>query len=186
MNAATETKGRAGQRAAQGAQRLPLSDVVVIDFTHVIAGPFAAMILADLGELTAHQSVHAILFNERKFFRRSPDFAYVVKAKKETYDAWAQVLGEGAGQGLFRPDLDIFLTISTIVRLLNTGADWYAHEDGSPLDALKNFSLDELTDFYLAFILRAVRTVERAGNPIPRGVAEKLVTLAQNLQPSAC
>ena len=40
---------RAAQRATQGAQRLPLSDVVVIDFTHVIAGPFAAMILADLG-----------------------------------------------------------------------------------------------------------------------------------------
>ena len=139
-----------------------------------------ALILADLGELTAHQSVHAILFNERKFFRRSPDFAYVVEAKKETYDAWAQVLGDGASEGLFRPDIDIFLTISTIVRLLNTGADWYANEDGSALDALKNFSLDELTDFYLAFILRAVRTADRAGIAVPRDAAEKLVALAQN------
>ncbi len=140
-----------------------------------------ALIVADLGELTAHQSIHAILFNERKFFRRSADFAYVVKAKKETYDAWAQVLGEGASQGLFRPDIDIFLTISTIVRLLNSGADWYTHEDGSPLDALKNFSLDQLTDFYLAFIMRGVRTADRAGKPVPREVAEKLVALAQNL-----
>ena len=145
-----------------------------------------ALILADLSELTAHQSVHAILFNERKFFRRSPDFAYVVKAKRETYDAWQQVLSEGANQGLFRPDIDVFLTISTIVRLLNTGADWYTHEDGSPLDALKSFSLDELTDFYLSFILRAVRTANRAGNPVPRGAAEKLIALTQNLQPSAC
>lgn len=40
---------RGAQRAALAAQKLPLSDVVVIDFTHVIAGPFAAMILADLG-----------------------------------------------------------------------------------------------------------------------------------------
>ena len=145
-----------------------------------------ALILADLGELTAYQSVHAILFNERKFFRRSPDFAYVVKAKRETYNAWQQVLSEGASDGQFRPDIDIFLTISTIVRLLNAGADWYTHEDGSPLDALKSFSLDELTDFYLAFILRAVRTADRAEIGIPREAAEKLVALAQNLQPSAC
>ena len=145
-----------------------------------------ALILADLGELTAHQSIHAILFNERKFFRRSADFAYVVKAKRETYDAWQTVLSDGASSGLFRPDIDIFLTISTVVRLLNAGADWYTNEDRSPLDALKNFSLDELTDFYLAFILRAVRTADRAGYPIPRQAAEKLVALAQNLQPSAC
>ncbi len=140
-----------------------------------------ALILADLAELTAHQSVHAILFNERKFFRRSADFAYVMKAKKETYDAWQEVLSDGASEGLFRPDIDIFLTISTIVRLLNTGADWYTHEDGSPLDARKNFSLGELTDFYLAFILCAVRTADRAGNPLPRDAAEKLVALAQNV-----
>ncbi|MEO6716905.1 MAG: TetR/AcrR family transcriptional regulator [Novosphingobium sp.] len=145
-----------------------------------------ALILADLGELTAHQSVHAILFNERKFFRRSPDFGYVVKAKRETYDAWQRVLSEGLDEGLFRPDIDIFLTISTIVRLLNAGADWYTHEDGSPLDTLKNFSLDELTDFYLAFILRAVRTADRAGDAVPREAAEKLIALTQNLQPSAC
>jgi hypothetical protein len=31
-----------------------------------------------------------------------------------------------------------------------------------------------------------VRTAERAGMPIPREAAEKLVALAQNLQPSAC
>ena len=49
MNTTTATQDRAAQRATQGAQRLPLSDVVVIDFTHVIAGPFAARILADLG-----------------------------------------------------------------------------------------------------------------------------------------
>lgn len=41
---------RAAQRdALQDAPKRPLSDIVVIDFTHVIAGPFASMALADLG-----------------------------------------------------------------------------------------------------------------------------------------
>ena len=175
-----------GEIVHEAVLRLHRISVAIADAPADAEHRLVALILADLGELTAHQSIHAILFNERKFFRRSADFNYVVKAKKETYDAWQQVLSDGASEGLFRPDIDIFLTISTIVRLLNTGADWYAHEDGSPLDALRNFSLGELTDFYLAFILRAVRTADRAGLPIPREVAEKLVTLAQNLQPSAC
>lgn len=39
------------QRAAAGAvvKGLPLADITVVDFTHVIAGPFASMILADMG-----------------------------------------------------------------------------------------------------------------------------------------
>ncbi|HYH43055.1 MAG TPA: CoA transferase [Burkholderiales bacterium] len=39
IDAQAQSRGRA----------LPLADVVVLDFTHVIAGPFAAMALADLG-----------------------------------------------------------------------------------------------------------------------------------------
>lgn len=169
-----------GEIVRDGVMRLHRISVAIAAAPFDAERRLVALILADLGELTAHHSVHAILFNERKFFRRSADFAYVVRAKRETYDAWAQVLSEGASQGLFRPDIDIFLTISTIIRLLTTGADWYTHEDGSPLDALKSFSLDELTDFYLAFILRAVRTAERAALAVPRDAAEKLVALAQN------
>lgn len=134
-----------------------------------------ALVLADLAEFTAEQSIHAILFHERKFFRRSPDFAYVPLARKQAYDAWRKVLGDGIDKGLFRPGIDIFLTISTIVRMLNTGADWYAHEDGSAIDAPATYTLRELTDFYLDFILRSVRTAGRSAQPVPREAAERLV-----------
>ena len=59
--------------------------------------------------------------------------------------------------------------------MLNTGADWYAHEDGSPLDALKSYTLGELTDFYLDMILRSVRTAERVAQPVPRKAADILI-----------
>jgi CoA:oxalate CoA-transferase len=47
VTAPSHTQGSASVRSAD--RKLPLSDVVVIDLTHVIAGPFATMILADLG-----------------------------------------------------------------------------------------------------------------------------------------
>ncbi|MCC6533155.1 MAG: CoA transferase [Burkholderiales bacterium] len=40
---------RIDARAESRGRALPLADIVVIDLTHVIAGPFAAMALADLG-----------------------------------------------------------------------------------------------------------------------------------------
>ncbi len=133
-----------------------------------------ALILANLRELAAHQAVHAILFYERKFIRRSPDFDYVNTARREIYDAWRKVMDDGVRDGMFRADLDVFFTISTIVRMLNTGADWYRHEDGSALDTRANLSLDELADFYLDFVLRSIRTTERADAPVPREAAERL------------
>jgi TetR/AcrR family transcriptional regulator, cholesterol catabolism regulator len=137
-----------------------------------------ALVLTDLCEFTDHQAIHAILFHERKFFRRSPDFAYVPLARKQAYDAWRKVLEDGIDEGLFRPGIDIFLTISTFVRMLNTGADWYTHEDGSAIDAPATYTLRELSDFYLDMVLRSVRTVERAAQPIPREAAESLTAAA--------
>jgi AcrR family transcriptional regulator len=133
-----------------------------------------ALILLDLGELTRNQEAHAILNNERKFFRRRDEFAYVVQAKKEAYIAWRTVLEDGIKEKLFKPDLDIYLTISTVVRMLNTAADWYKNEDIYISGRPGPYSLDEVIDYYLGFILAAVRLPARASAPIPRKACEAL------------
>jgi AcrR family transcriptional regulator len=133
---------------------------------------FVALLMIELHRLTSNQEVYAIVFNERKFFRRSDYFQYITQAKKASYDAWSAVLSDGVKDGLFHPDLDIYLTISTVIRMLNAGADWFKNEDGSVIDAIAHYSLDKLLDFYLGYVLRAIRAPERAGAPIPRPAIE--------------
>lgn len=144
------------------------------DAQRIAALPFdaeyrlVALVMIELNRLTANQEVYAIVFNERKFFRRSEYFQYLTVAKKASYDAWSKILSDGVAAGLFLPDLDIYLTISTVIRMLNAGADWFKNEDGSEIDAIAHYPLDKLLDFYLGYVLRAIRAPQRAGELIPR------------------
>ncbi len=126
------------------------------------------LIAAELDALTRRREQTSIVYSERKFFRRSPYFAYLMKARSEGFAAWASVLGDGAREGMFNRDIDAYLTISTVMRMLNTGADWFRNEDGSPRDAPRYYPFEELLAFYLGFVLRAVRTPARAGEPVPQ------------------
>lgn len=128
---------------------------------------FVTLIAEELAALSDHIEAYAIIFNERKFFRRSPDFLYLMKARKEAFEAWRSVLDEGVSSGQFHRGIDSYLTVSTILRMLNSGADWYRHEDGSPLDAMAEYSLEALTAFYAGFALRSVRAAGRGDAPIP-------------------
>jgi AcrR family transcriptional regulator len=130
------------------------------------------LILAELAELTSNNDAHAILYGERNFFRRNPDFAYVVAAKKETYLAWRAILEDGLRAGLFAADTDVYLTISNVIRMLTTGAGWFIHEDGSVLEVMGHYTLESLAEFYLTIILRSIRAPERAGLPVPAPIAE--------------
>ena len=87
----------------------------------------ASLIHVNLVDLKDNLEVHAILYRERAFFRNRAEFDYVVQAKKTAYHAWEKILHDGIREGVFRSDLDTFLTISTTVRMLNAAADW-----GSP------------------------------------------------------
>lgn len=138
----------------------------VADFGQDPEQRLVSLIVADVREMISNQEVHAILYQERVFFRRNPDFAYVVEARSAHYHVWQAILEDGIRDGLFNPDMTVFLTISTILRMLNTGADWYIH-DRAVQDAAGIFSLDELSAFYVNFVLGAVRAPGRAGAPVP-------------------
>ena len=125
------------------------------------------LIAAELDALSnAHEEL-LIVHHERKLFRRTPDFAYVTMARKDAYEAWRAVLAEGVQGGLFSAGADEFLTISTVLRMLNTGADWYRHEDGSPNYMAEYTPFEKLLQFTIGFVLRAIRAPARAGDPFP-------------------
>jgi AcrR family transcriptional regulator len=136
-----------------------------------------AMVLLELDEMTRNQEVHAILTNSRRVFRVKEEFAYVVNAKKDTFHAWKTVLQDGIAAKLFKPEIDLFLTILTISRMLNTAADWYRNEDvyvsGSG-ESDAPYTLDKVKDFHLDFILNAIRLPSRTSEPIPRQECEEL------------
>jgi TetR/AcrR family transcriptional regulator, cholesterol catabolism regulator len=135
-----------------------------------------ALILLELGELTGNQKVHAILTNERRFFRQKPEFRYVVTAKIGIYRAWKKVLQDGIRAKQFRADTDVFLTILTVLRMLNNAADWFRNDEahGFGGDSDSSYSLDKVIDFHLRFILSGIRTLERESAPIPRAECEAL------------
>lgn len=133
-----------------------------------------ALILLDLGELTRNQKIHAILTNDRRFFRQRKEFDYVVKAKKEAYGAWRTVVQDGIDAKLFRPGLDLFLTILTIIRMLNTAADWYKNEDAYVSGNFGTYTLEKVIDFHLDFILSTIRVPARGSEPVPREACEEL------------
>ena len=136
-----------------------------------------ALIIMDLEEMTSHQEIHAILYNERKFFRRSEEFSYVLRAKKDGYVAWRSVLEQGMSSGHFNPDLDVHLTISTIVRMMNTAADWYKNDDSVGPDRGAPYTLDQVIDFNIKFVLGAVLANGKAVGPNLRAECEALAIL---------
>lgn len=126
-----------------------------------------SLIEADLRLQAGRQEAFAIIFSERKFFRRSVAFGYVTRARKETFDAWVHILADGAAAGEFRDGIDPYLTVSTIMRLLTMGADWYRNEDGSPVDSQADYSLEALSAFYAGFVLRSIRAPGRGSESLP-------------------
>ena len=126
-----------------------------------------SLIQANLADLKDNLDVHAILYREREFFRQREDFAYVITAKKAGYQAWERILLDGIREGAFRSNLDTFLTISTVVRMLNSAADWFSGEASGVVDSTLAYPVASVAEFFVAFILQAIRRIERVAEPVP-------------------
>jgi hypothetical protein len=85
------------------------------------------------------------------------------------------VLADGADSGLFKPGLDPFLTITTIIRMLNTCADWFRHNGNDGLEEAQDYDFAEVVRFNLGFILAAIRDPSRITAPIPQAAGEQMV-----------
>jgi TetR/AcrR family transcriptional regulator, cholesterol catabolism regulator len=142
-----------------------------------------AFVLLELAEQIENHSAHAVLYNERKLFRSKEEFAHVRQAKRDIYDAWRGVLIEGMALDLFDASLDLYQTIRTIIRMLNSAADWFAGGDEATAELVRSYSLAQVQDFYLRFILGAVRAPARAAEPIPHDAATRL--LGETAEPKA-
>jgi AcrR family transcriptional regulator len=118
---------------------------------------------------------HTVLLQEGRFFRRHKDFAYVVKAKSAAFAVQQAILRDGIASGLFRPDIDTYLMIGTISRVLSSAAAWFRSGDIFSSDKPAHYSLDTVIDFHLDCVLRMVRAPSRLADPIPRESCEQLL-----------
>lgn len=125
-----------------------------------------------LGELTRDKETHAIIWNERIVLRYNPYFEHIAEIRRQIFYAWRGIFIDGTEHDLFRKDLDPFLTISSIIRLLYTAAEWFAIDE-------QHYNLDEVTDFHLRFILNALRPPGRINETIPETICLDPAALAQ-------
>ncbi|MDE2596752.1 MAG: TetR/AcrR family transcriptional regulator [Sphingomonadales bacterium] len=118
---------------------------------------------------------HTILLQEGRFFRRQEEFAYVVAAKGQAFALQQAILQQGMDSGLFRRDMDTYLMIGTIARMLSGAAAWFRSGDIFSSDKPSRYGLDMVIDFHVDSVLRLVRLPERLGEPVPRGESERLL-----------
>lgn len=133
-----------------------------------------ALVMRELGEFVQNHSVHAILYNERKILRSREEFADIRKAKQDAYRAWRTMLEAGMDAGLFDRELDLYQTIRTITRMLNSAADWFASHDETVSSVVDQYTFEQVEAFYLRFIVGAVRHPSRAAEPLPIEAGRRL------------
>ena len=123
-----------------------------------------------------YSQFHAILLRESHFFQRHPDFAYVVDAKTRIRAVQQDMLRDGMAAGLFRPDMDPYLMIGTISRMLSGVTEWHRSIEMFSSNQPPAYTLDVLVDFHFDCLLRLVRTPARLAEPIPRARCESLLS----------
>ena len=114
-----------------------------------------------------HRELNAILLNDSAFFRGRADFAYVQDSKAASFKIQEAILLDGMRERLFRPDLDVYMMIGTVARMLSSAGDWFRSNTFVHSDDPDSYTFDRVVSFYVDCVLRLVRSAERLGDPVP-------------------
>ncbi|MBU6267290.1 MAG: TetR/AcrR family transcriptional regulator [Sphingomonadales bacterium] len=113
-----------------------------------------------------HWDVNAILLNDGGFFRSRPEFAYVQAAKTRSFKLQEAILLDGMRARLFRPDMDVYMMIGTIARMLAGAGGWFRTSTVINSDHPDSYTYDRVVNFHVDCVLRLVRAAERLNEPI--------------------
>lgn len=134
-----------------------------------------ASIITRFHQFTANWHVHVLLTQESNFFRQREDFAYVQATKDKGSRQMVAIIADGIAQGLFRLDIDSYLTNATISQMIGSAAGRLREGLFTSSITQRTYSFDEVVDYYLDSAMRLVRPAERIDAAIPRATAEGLV-----------
>jgi AcrR family transcriptional regulator len=122
-------------------------------------------------EVTRDQHAHAIIWNERLIIRHNPTFEHLSSVRNSIYYIWRDIYNEGANTNLFRKHFDPYMAIANIIRLLYATAEWHASDS--------QYTLEQVTNFHLQFILNAIRLPERINAPVPEAICVDMEELSK-------
>lgn len=109
----------------------------------------AKMLRFALEQIASHHAQHAITFNDRRFFRRSPQFSYVSALGTEVSHIWYGAIQQGVRDGIFRSDINIRLAVTVILKLISSTADWY--------DPAGHDSIEDMIETQQTLVLNGLR-----------------------------
>ena len=81
-----------------------------------------------------------------------------------------KILLDGMRERLFRPDLDVYMMIATVARMLSSAGHWFRSNTFIHSDHPDSYTFDRVVGFYVDCVLRLVRAGERMGDPIPGAI----------------
>ena len=120
-----------------------------------------------LRDFLDHWELNAILLNDSALFRSLPDFSYVQESKAASYKIQEAILLDGMRDRLFRHDLDVYMMIGTVARMLSSAGRWFRSNTFIHSDQPDSYTFDRVVGFYVDCVLRLVRSGERMGDPVP-------------------
>jgi TetR/AcrR family transcriptional regulator, cholesterol catabolism regulator len=125
-----------------------------------------ATVVSRFQDAVTNWEVNTILLNDSAFFRRRPEFAYVLEMKSASFALQESIILDGMRAGLFRADIDVYMMIATIARMLSSAAEWFRTQDFFSSRNPADYTLDRVVNFHVDCVLRLVRAPQRLESPV--------------------